>query len=170
MWPRLLWSSLEGSHAGEDGSDDAFASVMEILRRRLGGRGAGGLAAAAGDDDDDGGGQGGAEDGGGGGRAAAAAAAAAAYNDRESGAAAAAAAAAADEAPPPRRSKSGWHPLKHKPGWQPRRSQAAKSKPIRVLSDGPTPLDVGPMPSACTRSSATSAAKGRWVIENKHST
>lgn len=54
VWPRFLWSSIEGSHAGEDGTDDAFASVMEILRRRLGGRGAGDavVGASRGDDED----------------------------------------------------------------------------------------------------------------------
>ncbi|KAK3276630.1 hypothetical protein CYMTET_15312, partial [Cymbomonas tetramitiformis] len=36
-WPRLAWSSVYGTLVGEDGSDDAFAGVMKILKNRLAG-------------------------------------------------------------------------------------------------------------------------------------
>ena len=65
VWPRFLWSSIEGSHAGEDGTDDAFASLMDILRRRLGGRGAGDVVRGVGSGEGEGEGEG--EGGGGGG-------------------------------------------------------------------------------------------------------
>lgn len=35
VWPRFLYSTVNGAGAQEDGSDDAFESVMLVLRRRL---------------------------------------------------------------------------------------------------------------------------------------
>jgi len=35
VWPRFVYSTVNGGAAQEDGSDDAFESVMTVLRRRL---------------------------------------------------------------------------------------------------------------------------------------
>ncbi len=45
-WPRFVYSTIFGAAGQEDGSDDAFESVMEVLRRRLARRRAGGGIAA----------------------------------------------------------------------------------------------------------------------------
>lgn len=154
-WPRLLWSSIEGSHAGEDGTDDAFTSVMEILRRRLGGRGAGNVIKGA----MDGGGASGADD---------------PSNEVPK------AVAEEDSSNIPKHRKElyhttklgkfgknyetakGWHPTK-KPKKSSKKKDPAVTKIRRTLleaTDEGAFRVVQPMPSSCTRSSASAAGHG----------
>jgi hypothetical protein len=197
--------------AGEDGTDDAFASVIEILRRRLGGRGAGdtGDGAFGDNDEDDGSASGGGGsvsggDGGGGGSVSGGGDAGGGGDGKKPQQAVDIPIQAPQELapgeakffdPPPvrqlakaakvpkRRSfetSPGWHPRKKakrpaakKKGGAKETTKIRNRKLLEAVDGNAAAAETGaaagtgvvkPMPSACTRSSAAAAGKGRVPV------